>query len=315
MKTPLFLLMTSMVLTACGGGSEPDSLSSAPQASPLALAAQTVSASTTPSERQVAKSFKSLDGVTNVPYLEYLPADYATSGSKTYPLLIFLHGGSGAGASDGSEIDKLLGYPIPDMIAGNHDMCFQTSSGSTECFIVVSPQSPRTTGVWDIKDSGGMLQYALKTYRVDPKRVYATGVSMGGGGTWTLMAGTYNDGGQTIRGASKIAAAIPIASGAKSATYNTGICAGIVGNHVPVWAFHNSGDPVAALANEQGWVDKVNLVTNADGYTCSQPGTPAARLTIYQANTHEGWTTAYNVNTQITPGMNAFQWLLSKKKP
>ncbi|NMO17828.1 hypothetical protein HPC49_16760 [Pyxidicoccus fallax] len=112
-------------------------------------------------------------------------------------------------------------------------------------------------GVWNIHDSGGMLQHALRTYRVDPKRVYVTGVSMGGGGTWTLLAGSYVDGGQSIRWASKIAAAIPIASGARSATSNTGICAGIVANHTAVWAFHNSGDPVAALANEQGWVDKV----------------------------------------------------------
>ena len=250
-----------------------------------------------------------------MPYLEYLPADYATGSDKTYPLLIFLHGGSGAGTSNGSQISKLLGYPVPAMIAANHDMCFTTTTGRSQCFIVVSPQSPRTTGVWDIRDSGGMLQHALKTYRVDPRRVYVTGVSMGGGATWTLMAGTYADGGQTISGASKIAAAIPIASGAKSATYNTGICSGIVGNHVPVWAFHNSGDPVAALANEQSWVNKVNLATNADGYTCSQAGTPAAQLTVYQANTHEGWTTAYDVNTQIKPGMNAFQWLLSQRKP
>ncbi|WP_395839425.1 hypothetical protein [Archangium violaceum] len=80
-------------------------------------------------------------------------------------------------------------------------------------------------------------------------------------------------------------------------------------------AFHNSGDPVAALANEKGWVGKVNLVSNADGYTCSQAGVPAARLTIYQSNTHEGWTLTYDTNTQITSGVNAFQWLLSNKKP
>ncbi len=275
----------------------------------------TATATTTPSQRQVAKSFKSLDGTTTVPYLEYLPSDYTTSGTKTYPLLIFLHGGSGAGTSDGSQISKLLDYPIPAMIAANNEMCFQNALGTTDCFIVVSPQSPRTTGVWNINDTGGMLQYALKTYRVDPKRVYVTGVSMGGGGTWTLLASFYSSGGQSISYASKIAAAIPIATGATSASYNTGICSGIVANYVPVWAFHNSGDPVAPLANEQGWVNKVNLSTNADGYTCTQAGNPAARLTIYQANTHEGWTTAYNVNTQITPGMNAFQWLLSNKKP
>ena len=302
MKTSLFLIMTAVTMSACGGGS----------AAPAP--ATTPSPASTPSERQVAKSFRSLDGVQTVPYLEYLPADYASSGGKTYPLLMFLHGGSGAGASDGSQISKLLGYPIPAMIAANNDMCFKTASGSTECFIVVSPQSPRTTGVWDVNDTGGMLRHAISTYRVDPKRIYVTGVSMGGGGTWTLLAGTYNDAGQTIAWASKIAAALPIASGAPSAPYNTGICANIVANHTPVWAFHNSGDPVAPLANEQGWVDKVNLGSTANGYTCSQAGNPAARLTIYQADTHEGWTTTYDVNTQITPGMNAFQWLLSNTK-
>ncbi len=306
MKTRL-LLMASMALTACGGAAGPDS----PPSEPL----PPLDPSTPPSERQGVKSFLSLDGTTTVPYLEYLPADYATKGGKTYPLLMFLHGGSGTGASDGSEIDKLLKYPIPSMIAGNHDMCFTTASGSTECFIVVSPQSSRTTGVWDINDSGGMLRHALKTYRVDPKRVYVTGVSMGGGGTWTLLAGAYADGDQSIRWASQIAAALPIASGARSATSHTGICSGIVANHTAVWAFHNSGDPVAALANEKGWVDKVNRVSAADGYTCAQAGEPAARLTIYPSNTHEGWTVTYDPTTQITSGVNAFQWLLSNQKP
>ena len=309
MKSGISVIAASVILCACGGGSEPESSEKVS----LSRAAE-VAAAATPSQRQVAKSFTSLDGTTSVPYLEYLPADYLSSGNKRYPLLVFLHGGSGAGASNGSEISKLLGYPIPAMIAGNHEMCFTNPSGRNLCFIVVSPQSPRTTGVWDIRDTGGMLEHALKSYRVDPKRVYVTGVSMGGGGTWTLAAGTYTDGSQTIQGASRITAAIPIASGARSAAYNTGICSGIVGNHIPMWAFHNSGDPIASLANEQGWVDKVNLTTNADGYTCTQAGNPSAQLTIYQSNTHEGWTTTYNTSTQIAPGMNAFQWLLSKAK-
>ncbi len=262
----------------------------------------------------MARSFISLDGATPVPYLEYLPGDYATSGSKTYPLLVFLHGGSGAGASDGSQIDRLLSYPIPALIAGNNDMCFSGTTGSTECFIVVSPQSPRTTGVWDIDDSGGMVAYALKTYRVDPSRVYVTGVSMGAGATWSLIAGTYSEAGRPVRWASKIAAAVPIASGAPSASSNNGICSGIVANKTAVWAFHNSADPVSSLSSEQGWVDKVNLQTSADGYTCEQAGNPAAKLTVYQSNTHEGWTAAYDIGTQITPGMNVFQWLLSNRK-
>ncbi|MBB6563868.1 putative peptidase [Acidovorax soli] len=311
MKTTLAAAAAATALVACGGGSDTDSATPSGQfQSRSAAQLQAL----TPAERQVAKSFASSDG-TQVPYLEYLPSDYATSGTKTYPLLMFLHGGSGAGKSNGSEISKLLGYPIPAMIAANNEMCFADQAGVSQCFIVVSPQSPRTTGVWNLNDAGGMLLRAQKSYRVDPSRIYVTGVSMGGGGTWTLLASSYTENGQSVRWASKIAAAMPIATGAKSSTYNTGICAGIVGNSTPVWAFHNSGDPIAALANERGWVDKVNLATSADGYTCAQPGNPAARLTIYQGNTHEGWTTTYNVNTLITPGMNAFQWLLSNKKP
>lgn len=309
MKIPISLFFVTVALSACGGGSalEGDASSGA------GLRDQALTA-TTPAQRQTAQSFVSLDGSTNVPFLEYLPADYATS-TKTYPLLMFLHGGSGAGASNGSEISKLLNYPIPSMIAAGNEMCFSTAASSSECFIVVSPQSPRTTGVWNLNDTAGMLRYALNTYRVDPKRVYVTGVSMGGGGTWSLMAGSYTYGGQTIRAATQIAAAIPIATGAKSTTSNTGICAGIVSSNVAIWAFHNSGDPIAALANEQGWVNKVNLTSTADGYSCSRAANPAANLTIYPANGHEGWTTTYNVNTQITSGMNAFQWLLSHQKP
>lgn len=304
-----FLIATTaaLLLAACGGGGDAEDTAAAQDArSPQA-------ASATPAARQVAKSFTSLDGVTTVPYLEYLPADYASSG-KTYPVLIFLHGGSGVGTSDGSQISKVRSYPIPAMIDAGNDMCFTNASGAKQCFIVLSPQSTRTTGTWNINDTGGMVNYALANYRVDTKRIYVTGVSMGGGGAWSLLAGTFKVSGKSTYGAAKIAAAAPIATGAPSASANTGICSGIVANHVAVWAFHNSGDPVAALSAEQGWVNKVNLATTADGYACSAAGNPAAQLTIYQANTHEGWTTTYDVNHQVTSGMNVFQWLLSNTK-
>ncbi len=306
----LFAVFLGAALSACGGGGD-DFAKAGTQGEEGDADRARAQATTagTPASRQVAKSFTSLDGTTKVPFLEYTPADYATS-TKRYPVLIFLHGGSGVGTSDGSQISKVRSYPIPAMIDGGNDMCFSTSSGS-QCFIVLSPQSVRTTGTWNNNDTGGMVNYALANYRVDPKRVYLTGVSMGGGGVWSLMASTY----QSSYWASKIAAAAPIATGAKSTSYNTGICNGIVASKVAVWAFHNSGDPIAALSSEQGWVNKVNLATNADGYTCSAAGDPAAQLTIYQANTHEGWTTAYDVNTQITTGKNLFQWLLSNSKP
>ncbi|MCW4011906.1 MAG: alpha/beta hydrolase-fold protein, partial [Candidatus Bathyarchaeota archaeon] len=100
-------------------------------------------------------------------YLLYLPKGY--SEEEKYPLLVFLHGAGERG--DDLELVKIHGPP--KLIEAGHDFPF----------IVVSPQvsldewwSPDTV-VWLTKE-------IMENYSVDTERIYLTGLSMGGFGTW-----------------------------------------------------------------------------------------------------------------------------------
>lgn len=265
---------------------------------------------TQPSQRQVKKSFLSLDGKQTVWYWEYLPPGYDES--KTYPLLVFFHGAGESGNPDGSELANVKKHGPPKLINANNDMCFATASGK-QCFIVVSPQNGR--GWWDGNDTAGMLAHALKTYKVDTKRVYVTGLSMGGGATWNLAVATEAGVTPTSYWASKIAAAVPIAGASDSKSFHNGICQGIVGKHLPIWAFHGTADTTVTPATSQAWVDKINGVSTANGYSCATTANPMARLTMYPGVGHNSWTTTYDPNHQVEAGKNLYQWLLTFERP
>jgi predicted peptidase len=260
-----------------------------------------------PSQRQLKKSFTSLDGKLPVWYWEYLPADYATS-TKTYPLLVFFHGAGETGAADGSQLDTVKRHGPPKLVAANNDMCFDTPAGR-QCFIVVSPQDSR--GWWNVNDTAGMLAHAIKTYRVDPKRIYVTGLSMGGGATWTLATASVAGSSPKAWWASQIAALVPIAGAADPKGANSGICNAMVANNLPVFAFHGTSDTTVLPALSQGWVDKLNKATTADGYTCANAVNPAAKLTLYPNVGHDSWTRTYDPATQVETGRNIYQWMLA----
>ncbi len=105
-------------------------------------------------------------------YITYLPIDYANDTLKEYPLLIFLHGGSARGT------DTLDIYN-----AGPFDQIYR---GRNFPFIVVAPQCPKhirwSTENWFEQFYNDLIE----RFRVDTNRVYLTGVSLGGSGTWYL---------------------------------------------------------------------------------------------------------------------------------
>ena len=132
-----------------------------------------------PTRTHLQGEFAASDG-TNMEYLVWLPNGYGEDRDKEYPLILFLHG-SGAAEYD-SEFVLSFGLPAVlelDEEPDNFD------------FVVVSPQAAPGSAWWedgqiDVMDE--LLQEMLDTYLVDPDRVYLTGLSMGGYGSWFLAA-------------------------------------------------------------------------------------------------------------------------------
>lgn len=209
-----------------------------------------------------------------VDYLLFLPREYERKGEKRWPLMLFLHGAG----ERGTNIWKVAVHGPPKNVTNRADFPF----------IIVSPQCPEGQ-VWSNDVLLGLLDEVTKKYAVDTNRVYLTGLSMGGYGTWSLGL-SYPErfaaiapicgGGETIR--------VLLASRDKAKGLKT----------LGIWAFHGAKDPVVPLTESQRMVDAVK-----------KAGATDVKLTIYPEANHDSWTETYN-NPEL------YKWFLAhERKP
>jgi len=277
----LCLLLSALCLLGCGGSSEPGTQPD-PSSGPAIAGQQLKHVLATPLDGNIGG------------YLEYLPGDHATSG-HTYPLLIFCHGAGETGDGSEASLDALARNGVPKLIQdGNFPAGFTVKAG-TFAFIVVSPQFiawPAPSNVLALLD-----HLNASGLRIDPRRVYLTGLSMGGGATWATASSA---------GALPLLAAVVPVCGAMDA--NDAGARRIAEASLPVWALHNDGDPTVPVNNTLHWIDAIN----------SHGPAIAARKTIFIANAHDAWTQAYDPDYRETldgQSLNVYQWLLSYRKP
>jgi predicted peptidase len=192
-------------------------------------------------------------------YLLFTPKDYDGDKSKKWPLILFLHGAG----ERGTNLSKVAVHGVPKIVANRPDFPF----------VVISPQCPNGQ-VWEKEALIELVDKAMKNYRIDPDRVYLTGLSMGGFGSWALAA-AYPE---------RFAAVAPICGGGnvldvllppkgKEAALRS----------LPIWAFHGAKDPVVKLEESQRMVDAFKRDGNKD-----------VKLTVYPEAQHDSWTETYN---------------------
>ena len=200
----------------------------------------------------------------------YLPERYETS-EEALPLILYLHGSS----RRGREVERVKANGLPPLLDENPDLEF----------VVASPQA-LSNFPWQVSwrpdDLVLLLDHLLTHYRIDPDRVYLTGLSMGGYGTWATI-GKYPE---------RFAAAIPICGGGDPAL-------GPRIGKLPVWAFHGEEDAVVPVERSMEMVDAI------------QAAGGKAKLTRYPGVGHDSYTQTY-ANPEI------YRWLLEQvreKKP
>ena len=198
-------------------------------------------------------------------YLLFLPEGYEQSG-KEWPLMLFLHGAGERG--DALELVKKHGPP--KIVELQPDFPF----------ILVSPQCPK--GVWwndKLDELEGLLDKITEDYSVDESRVYLTGLSMGGFGTWALGA----------RCPERFAAIAPICGGG-SFVHRRPL------QDMPTWVFHGAKDNVVPLEESKRMVEMLR-----------KRGNQEVRLTVYPDAGHDSWTESYN-NPEL------YEWFLAHRK-
>ncbi|WP_442892735.1 alpha/beta hydrolase-fold protein [Emticicia sp. 17c] len=156
-------------------------------------------------------------------YLLYLPKDYDKK-TMPYPVIIYLHGSS----HRGTDLNKLKGYGLPYLI----------EQGKEFNFIIASPQCPDGK-YWSSENWFDSLYTELTSkYRVDTQRVYLTGISLGGYGTF--IAGMDH--------ADKLAAMVPLCGGCNDSDMPR-ICNTL--KTMPIWTFHGTADNVIPISETE----------------------------------------------------------------
>lgn len=200
-------------------------------------------------------------GRAGLDYLVYLPPNYDRSAGP-WPLIVALHGSG----STGHDLALVRSEGLPRYV--------EEQGGIP--FLVIAPQSPRG---WKIVALDALLDEVLARYRVDTGRVYLTGLSMGGHGTWAWAAARPN----------RFAAIAPICGWGDPAR------AGRL-REVPVWAFHGAADAVVPPDRSRAMVEALRAAGGD------------AILTIYPGVGHDAWTAAY-----ADPRLYA--WLRGHRRP
>jgi len=229
-------------------------------------------------------------------YYEYLPVGYSTdTGNTKYPLVLFFHG-SGEMGNGSTDLAKVMIHgPLKYINSSNFPEKF-TIGGKVYKFIIIAPQL-NSTGIYP-DEIDQTIEYVKQHYKVDDKRIYLTGLSMGGAEIW-------NYAGKSLAAAQKIAAMVPVAAYLPEYSLEHRIDSSkaqhISASNLPIWSLHNSGDPVS----------NITYVINAHtSITLSKPlSTHLPILTTFNSIAHDSWTKAYDPTFKEN-GMNVYEWML-----
>jgi predicted peptidase len=208
---------------------------------------------------------KEIRKTVSLKYLLYLPKSYGEKKEQKWPLMLFLHGAG----ERGNDLSLVKKHGPPKLI----------DQGKEFPFIVVSPQCP-TNSWWpeQVDALTALLDEVQSKYTVDADRVYLTGLSMGGFGTWTLAT----------RYPQRFAALAPICGGGDKYLVSRL-------KNVPVWVFHGAKDPVVPV---QASKDMVEALKRVGGNV---------QFTVYPEAQHDSWTETYN-NPKL------YEWFLSQRR-
>lgn len=187
----------------------------------------------------------------NLQYYLYFPKDYEKDSEKSFPLLLFLHGGG----ESGDSLAALTKNGPPKMLV----------EGKQFPFLVLAPQNPHKKQWWNVRAVMQLLDTIVANNKVDPKRIYLSGLSRGGSAAWELAV-QYPD----------RFAAMAVVCGMTPVPY-----ASWINKDMPIWVFHGTEDKSIPFSESESMVNELRRI----GYDVT--------FTVYEGVGHDSWIQAY----------------------
>ena len=225
--------------------------------------------------------------------LPYRIAEKADPNGAKVPVVVFLHGYGQCGTDNSFSINEIsniksyldgtvgtCGYKLIVPQCPNDVKWAEFSMDSTNCTFQAKPSSA-LVAVFDL------LESYIETSSADPDRIYVTGLSMGGHGTWDAIC----------RRPDFFAAAMPCCGGGDP------VCAADIA-HVPIWAAHNANDPTIPCAQTENIVVALQALGSD------------VIFDKFASNDHNAWDRFYATADDVTPSApnRRFVWLFSQNR-
>ena len=182
-------------------------------------------------------------------YNVIFPQNYNKGQQKDWPLILFLHGAS----ERGNNITILKKHGPP-----------KVAKKMKLPFVILAPQCDHEE-YWETKKVIKLLDLAIEQHSVNPKKVYLTGLSMGGFGTWQV-ASHYSE---------RFAAIAPVCGGGTKQIANNLV-------NMPIWIFHGEKDDIIPVTKSIEMAEALERAGNK------------VKLTIYPNVGHDSWTQTYH---------------------
>jgi serine/threonine protein kinase/DUF4097 and DUF4098 domain-containing protein YvlB/predicted esterase len=226
-------------------------------------------------------------------YTLYLPVSHDRR-AGTFAVLIYLQGGYGVGG----PIGNLNNWGLPRLLRDERDLSTERNRLLLDEFIVVSPHIQAGQYFDEAPTLDGILKHVLATYKADPERIYLTGLSRGGHGTWGLAS----------RLSHGLAAIAPVGGNAASA----GDFAELV--DTSIWIAHNKNDGVVPFAQAAAAARRIEQASGVE-FLRAGPSTVATtdylgRKFVFTSTPnggHDAWTDLYS-NPEF------YRWLLRQRR-
>jgi predicted peptidase len=192
-----------------------------------------------------------------LPYLAIVPVGFRNQ--SRWPLILFLHGSE----QRGTDLNLLKLNGPPKYALNNPGFAF----------VVVAPQLPLGK-VWNGDAVAGLVKQLIARFRIDPARVYLTGLSTGGYGVWSAA----------MEHPERFAAIAPVAGGGNTVIPKHAEGAQLAAlQSLGVWAFHGGSDSIVDPNESQRMVAELQRIGAGD-----------VRLTIFPGAPHDIWSRVYD---------------------
>lgn len=256
-------------------------LGGAGNATAAAMASKIKGTSATAAMRFKPLVYKNAAGET-LPYRLLTPLRYDSG--KAYPLVLFLHGAGERGSDNTITCKNALPEFASDAVMKKYPAFFivpqvpedekwTSVKAWNEAHTIASPEPEKS-----LRLALEIIEQVRKDYNIDPQRIYITGISMGGYGTWDAI----------WRHPGLFAAAAPICGGGDPSK------APVIAK-MPLWVFHGGADTTVPTPKSREMVAALKAAGGKPKYT-EYPGVK-----------HDSWTRTYQ-NPEF------YAWLFAQRK-